>query len=357
MIILQRYIAVNLMRGWLLVLLVLGAVFGLIGFIGELEHTDPHYNVVAVVRYTLLTLPQQLLALLPVIALLGSIVALADLNRYNELTVLSCAGLRRRSLLLAIAHPTLLFMALLWPAMEYVTAPLQQYAERQRQALLFDREVRLPDGGIWSKNGRRYLHLGKLLADNSPGDIQLYQFAADGSLLRAVRAARAEVGAEHRWRFRQVREKYWQDGRLLTRELPQLTIAGLPSAAELPTLTLAGDSMALSALWHYSTSPTTGRQLAQRYRHSFWQQLLTPCTAAAMVLLATPIGADLGSRRERNFGVNMTIGAFIGILFYPGTQIIFALGQLFALNAPLVAASPALLVLCCALCLLRRMRW
>ena len=37
--ILQRYIAGSLVRGWLMVLLVIGSVFGLIGFITELERT------------------------------------------------------------------------------------------------------------------------------------------------------------------------------------------------------------------------------------------------------------------------------------------------------------------------------
>ena len=37
--ILERYIAANLVKGWLLVLLVLAAVFGLISFIEELERT------------------------------------------------------------------------------------------------------------------------------------------------------------------------------------------------------------------------------------------------------------------------------------------------------------------------------
>ena len=73
--ILQRYIGISVAKGWLLVLLVLGAVFGLISFTQELDHTEVNYNALQVARYTLLTLPNQLVGLAPVIALLGSIVA------------------------------------------------------------------------------------------------------------------------------------------------------------------------------------------------------------------------------------------------------------------------------------------
>ena len=53
----------------------------------------------------------------------------------------------------------------------------------------------------------------------------------------------------------------------------------------------------------------------------------------------------------------MGIGAVVGILFYLSAQIIFALGQLLQLNIPLVALTPTLIVLVCALILLKRMRW
>ena len=57
--ILRRYIGLNLAKGWLLVLMVLGTIFGLISFIEELGHTQFEYNAMAVARYTLLNLPQQ----------------------------------------------------------------------------------------------------------------------------------------------------------------------------------------------------------------------------------------------------------------------------------------------------------
>ena len=81
--ILQRYIGVSVIKGWLLVLVVLGAIFGLISFTQELDRAEQSYNAMAVARYTLLTLPNQLVSLAPVIALLGSIVALASLESPN----------------------------------------------------------------------------------------------------------------------------------------------------------------------------------------------------------------------------------------------------------------------------------
>jgi lipopolysaccharide export system permease protein len=355
--ILQRYIAVNLVKSWLLVLLVLAAVFGLIGFIQELDRTRFDYNAAAVARYTLFILPHQLVSLSPVIALLGSIIALAAMDRSNELTIISCTGFSRASLLRAIALPTLALMALLWFCMEYVTPGLQQTAEQERHALRYRNEVRIPDGGVWSKSGNRYIHLGKMHKGGVPGDIDLFEFDESGQLLRALHAHTALVSRDRRWLFKGVREKLLVEGQLVTRRHNELEIANLWSADELPTLTLDSDSMRLSVLRRYSEYRADTGQPNEKYLSTYWQKLLLPFTVGAMVLLATPISANLGGRRDRSFGIDIALGALVGILFYLGSQIIFAMGQLLGLSIPLVALTPSILVVVCALVMLRRMQW
>lgn len=357
MSILQRYIASNLVRGWMLVLLVLATVFGLIGFIQELERTRFDYDALAVARYSLLILPQQLISLAPVIALLGTIVALANLDKSNELTIVSCSGIALRKMLVAVAIPTAVLMGLLWLGMEFVTAPLHQYAEQQRHALRFRNDVRIPDGGVWSRHGRRYIHLGKMLEGDVPGDISLFDFNHQGDLLLALHAQTAQVSPDRRWLFKQVRKKELVNGQLVTSDLPQLEITNLWAPQELPTLSLSSDSMTLSVLYSYGHYLAGNGQRPGHYLTAFWQKLAMPLTVAAMVLLATPISASLGSRRERNFGTNMGIGALIGILFYLASQIIFALGQLLGLSAVLVAIIPGCIIFVCALFMVRRMRW
>jgi lipopolysaccharide export system permease protein len=355
--ILQRYIGLSLARGWLLVLLVLGTVFGLISFIEELGHTHLDYGALAAARYTLLSLPQHLVGLAPVIALLGTIVALANLQRFNELTIISCTGFPLRKLVTAIALPTLLLMACLWLCMEYIAPQLQQSAERERRLLRYSNDIIIPGGGVWSTNGHRYIHLGKMFENTVPGDITLFEFEESGQLIRALHALTAEVSPDRRWLFKGVKEKRMVDGEFRTRSHKTLEIANLWAPSELPTLTLSSDSMALSVLYRYSQYLAGDGQPAEQYLSVFWQKLLMPLTVAAMVLLATPISANLGSGRSRSFGLSMGIGAVVGILFYLAAQIIFALGQLLQFSIPLVAVLPTIIVLLCAMVLLQRMHW
>ncbi|NQX88765.1 MAG: LPS export ABC transporter permease LptG [Halioglobus sp.] len=355
--ILQRYLSANLVKGWLLVMLVLGAVFGLVNFIQELDRSDGDYGTLAAARYTIMVLPNQLVSLAPVIALLGSIVALANLDRHNELTVISCSGFPPVKLFRALTLPTLALMASLWLLMEYVAPQMQQNAEQQRLQLRQGESGWIPKGGVWSTDGQRYIQLLKLSKDSEPGLISLFAFDDEGRLVRALNAATAIVSKDRRWAFQDVREKVLVDGVLVTRQHEELEIANLWSSDELPTLTVRGETMRLSILYRYSQYLASNSQPMEKYLNKFWQNMLMPLTVWAMVILATPISASITAGRDRSYGINIGIGAAVGILFYLGTQIIFSLGQLLQWNIPFVALLPTLVILACAGALLRRMRW
>jgi lipopolysaccharide export system permease protein len=192
-----------------------------------------------------------------------------------------------------------------------------------------------------------------------PGEISLFEIDDSGQLVRSLRAHKAQVSEGRSWVFQRVREKLLVNGRLVTRQYPELEIRNLWSPAELPTLTLGNDSdsMRLSVLRRYSLFRADTGQPTEKYLSTFWQKLLMPLTVGAMVLLATPMSASIGSRRTRSFGLDIALGALLGILFYLGSQIIFAMGQLLGMSIPLVALTPTLLILLCAMVLVHRMHW
>ena len=355
--ILTRHIGISLVKGWLLTAVVLAAVFGLIAFIEELDRVNDNYQALDAARYALAILPNQLVSLAPVIALLGSIVALSNLDRYNELTVISCTGFSRAHLLWAVLAPTFALMALLWALMEYVTPQLQQQAEQEKVLKRYSDEGHIPGGGLWSTDGQRYIHIGKLSREVVPGAISLFEFDNRMQLQRVLRASEATIGDDRRWVFPRAWEKALVDGELRTRWHRELEVANLWEKNELPTLSLNSDSMNLSVLYQYTQYLQDSSQPADRHLHSFWQRLMMPVTVVAMVLLATPISASVTAGRDRSFGLNIGIGAVLGIVFYLAAQIIFALGQLLGWNIPLVAALPALIILGIAAVLLGRMRW
>ena len=354
---LQRYLAGKLIHSWFLVLLVLAGVFGLLGFIEELERFSSNYDLLAVSTYTLLTLPQRIMGLFPIIALLGTIIALASMEKINELTAIRSTGISLRRFLGALAIPTLALMALLWLSMEFIAAPLHQQGEELRYNLRNRNPDVIPDGGVWAKSGKRYVHLGKMLHGYVPGDINLYEFGDDGQMLRALHASKAIVHPDRRWTLEDVRKKETVDGKLQTTYEPELEIANMWSLQELPTINLTDASMTLRVLYGYSQYLQSNGRSYQQYLSAFWQRLIMPFTVAAMILLAIPVSLSLGSGRSPSFGVKMGIGAASGILFYLGAQVVFALGLLLHLSIPMVSMVPTVIVALCAGILLAKMHW
>ena len=267
------------------------------------------------------------------------------------------AGMPLRRFLGAIAVPTLALMALLWLSIEFIAAPLHQQGEELRYTLRNLNSAVIPDGGVWSKSGKRYIHLGKMLQGYVPGDIDLYELGDNGELLRTLHASKASVSPDRRWTFEDVRKKELIDGKLHTTHEPELEIANLWSPQELPSLTLTYESMSLSVLHRYSQYLRSNGRSYQLYLSAFWQKLIMPLTVAAMVLLATPVSVSAGSGRNASFGIKMAIGAVTGILFYLGAQIVFALGLLLHLSIPLTSLAPTVAVALCAGILLARMHW
>ncbi|MCX2982430.1 LPS export ABC transporter permease LptG [Halieaceae bacterium IMCC14734] len=356
MSILERYIAGTLIKGWFTVLLVLGTVFGLIALIQELDKTQGDYGVPQVIYFTLLSLPQQLLDLMPVIALLGTIVAIANLDKANELTIIRSAGVHLATVLKAIILPTLVLMALLWVCLEYVSGPAFQTAQLMKSATRNDHPDRIPNGGVWSKFDNRYIHLSKLRDGKEPGDIRLYQFDDSGELVQAVSAVTAQI-EQRRWNFNTTRTKTNQNGEMVTALKKSLAIDNLWSVKELPTLSLPSQSMRLSVLYEYAQYLREQGQPYEIYLLAFWQRITLPFAVAAMILLATPVSTSLGSGRDAGLGKNIAIGAVIGIFFFLGTQISHAVGQLMGLNFLLITLAPIAVIAVVALLLLARLRW
>lgn len=354
----DRYIAVALLKGWTLVLVILLAIFSLFVFIAELDHVDSRYHVVDALRFVAFSAPQRALDLSPVIALLGSLGALAALAKHNELIGIQTAGITLTRLVRSVAVPAALLIILLAVVSEYIAAPLYQRAETQRSITRSASANMLKGGGLWSSNGLRFFNVHKLRLGRIPYGIDLYEFKPDGQLRISIHANHAEVGNNSRkWNLIDVRYKELIDDDMVSRHLPELDMGPFWSRDELPVLTMSTAGMSLSGLYEYIRHLTDTGQRTERFEMAFWRKATIPLAAGIMVLLATPIGAEPNPRRRTAFGRRIAIGSTIGIFFYLGTQIIHATGLLLKLNTALITLSPILVLLAASVFLLYRMRW
>ncbi|MDT8386351.1 MAG: LPS export ABC transporter permease LptG [Thiogranum sp.] len=353
---LDRYIGGYLLSGWILVWLIMSAIFSLLTFVDELERTSDLYRVSDAALFILYTLPQRSMDLVPVIVLLGTLVALAGLNKNSEIIAMRAAGMSLGRLFRSVAMPAVLLVIGLYASYEYVAAPLYQQAETQKAMTRQGKANLFKGRGLWSASDYRYFNVRTLQHGSVPTEIYLYQFAPDGRLLDFIAADTAVPAPNREWRLIDVQHKKLRNGELRTEHKEQLDMGPFWSSEELPIIPLSITGMTLTGLYSYTRHLQETNQQMERVEQLFWQKMALPLTAGAMVLLATPIGAGLGTQRSAVFGRNLARGAGIGILFYLATQIINTGGPMLGIPPPVVAFIPVALVLAAASGLFYRMR-
>ncbi len=354
---LDRYIAWKLLKSWVLVWLVMTAIFTLIGFVDELERVSERYQVSDVIRYMLYTLPQRSLDLAPVIALLGALLALAGLNKSSELIAIRATGVSVKRLMRSIAVPTVLLVIALYAVSEFAAAPMFQQAETERALIRSGKANLLKGKGIWSNSGYRFFNVRALKHSQVPSGIFLYEFSPDGRLEHFVFAREAELSDGRRWQLVGVKRKKTLAGEQLTSShLATLEMGPFWSREELPVLPLSTAGMTPTGLYEYSDYLKSTDQLSERIEQLFWQKVALPLTTGAMIFLAVPIGASVGSTRSNSFGKSLAIGAGAGILFYLLSQLIQTGASMAEIAPALGAFLPVILVSGVAVGLIKHMR-
>jgi lipopolysaccharide export system permease protein len=114
--------------------------------------------------------------------------------------------------------------------------------------------------------------------------------------------------------------------------------------------------MTPSDLYEYAGYLKTTNQLSTRIEQLFWQRIALPLTTGAMVFLAIPIGASVGSVRSNAFGRNLAMGAAVGIIFYLFSQLVQTGAAIIHIPPSVAAFAPVILVLSVAVGLVSRMR-
>jgi lipopolysaccharide export system permease protein len=332
------------------------SLFFFIDFVDELADVRPDgYTLLHATAYSLLLLPGHLYELAPIAVLIGSIYALARLAQSSEFTILRTGGLGPGRALGLLASLGLGFALLTYLVGDYL-APLseRQAAELQARA---KGNIRVGGTGAWLKDRaatpegeRSYsVNVGATGADGTLLDVRIFEFDADGRLVRRIGAATARVGNHDTWQLGDVQVTRWApavasavpqvlEERLASLDWRSTLSAGVVAAAVLPLST-----MSTVELFRYIDHLSDNEQAAQRYEIQFWKRALYPFACLVMMALALPFAylhARAGGISLKVFG-----GIMLGIVFVLLNNMAGHLGLLRDWTPWIVAAVPSALFL------------
>lgn len=353
---LDRYIALAALRAYALVALGLTALFSLLAFVEQLGLVGQgSYRVADALLDVLLTAPLRLVRITPVALLVGCLLALGALARNSELIALRGVGLSEARIMGAVARLVLPIALALFALTQLVVPRAEQWAAARRAAALATAAGVPGQDGFWAHGAHSYLHVSRFQGRAEAIGIEIYAFAPDGRLLRAIAADRARIGPGNRWVLRGVRESVVDGARLDTRRIATLDWTAFVSTARLRLLALPLEAMPPVALFRYVRELKREHQQGLAYELELWRRIALPFAMVAMILAAAPF--VFAPPRAQHLGRLITAGAVIGVVFTLAQQITAHLALLLGLDPAAAALAPPLVLMALAALALRRRFW
>jgi lipopolysaccharide export system permease protein len=353
--ILDRYIVRAILGSVLMVLMVMLVLGALFMFIDQQQDIGTgHYTTLGALWYTLMNLPQLAYELLPIMALIGSLLGLGALARGSELTVIRAAGVsiaRLASMALLAGLILTLFEVLLG---EFLAPPLQQAAREQKAFSKLSGNVSFGNSGAWVRDGDLILNVAGQSSQRQFGGMQIFELSPEHRLIAMGRAAHAVAGSKGKWLLSDYSESRFDDNTVSTKPPGERLLASNVSAGFLGLAVEDPKQLTGRALWRLITYFRNNSLDASEYLFAFWSRIARTTAVMFTVLLAIPF--VLGSMRAAGTGTRMMLGLLLGIGFFLLQRLIESGTIVYNLNPVLLAWFPTTLLVLVTFVLLARAR-
>lgn len=343
MSVLARYLIRAILGHTVLVMLVLLALTGLYLFITQQDEIGiGTYSIEDAFLYVGLNLPQYAFDMLPIAALIGSLLALGNLARSMELIVVRTAGVSTLRIGLWVAGAGVILMLLTGIIGEFVAPQMEQYGRRMKTFEKFHDYSLAGDRSAWAKDGDTVVSVRQQTSGNRYGGVYVFNFDAQRRLRSVGRANNASIDANNRWRLEDYRESRIESDRVVPRreaaaEMDTRLSPEFLGLAVLNPETLPGRGL-LSYIQHLKANNLDARQ----YETAFWSRIARTVAVAIIVVLAVPFA--FGPMRSTGTGARTVVGIMIGVVFFLLAKMLESGGTVFDLPPVVIAWAPTVLL-------------
>jgi len=354
----DRYIMTQVLQAMAVVLLVLAGLDLVFTLVDEMAEAEGEYQLGDAVRFVFHVFPRHVYELLPMTALIGSLVGLGILASANELVVLQAAGVRVVRIVWSVMKPAILVMVVGIILGEFVAPRLELQGELDR-ALARGEQVAVSRYGHWQRDGEEFMHFNAIDPDGVLHGISIYRFNDDHELVRLINAENAVFNASAEqgyWLLQNGSQTDFPTGRGVkdsrVRHFQEQSWEVDLSPDLLKVLIIDPDNMSMSDLYRYAGRFENQGQDGSPYFLSFWKKALQPFTTAALVIVA--VAFIFGPLRTATMGSKVFTAICFGIFFYLLQNLLSTVSLVYQLNPFLAVAVPILFCLAIGTILLRR---
>ncbi|GGJ92653.1 LPS export ABC transporter permease LptG [Pseudomonas matsuisoli] len=334
---LDGYIGRSVFMAILSVLGVITALALVFAFIDQLGDVKGDYGLMEAAWYVVLTAPRRIYEMLPMAALIGSMIGLGTLASNSELTIMRAAGVSIGRIVWAVMKPMLVLLIAGVLIGEYVAPWSENKAQGDRSLAQGGGEAQSSRYGYWHRQGDQFVHINSVQPNGLLLGITRYEFDGERKLLWSSFAREATFQQDH-WRLQDITTtRFNGDSTEVVREPTQEWDLAL-NPQLLGTVMLEPEALSMTGLWGYAGYLSDQGLNNGRYMLAFWSKLLQPLVTAALVLMA--ISFVFGPLRSVTLGQRIFTGVVVGFVFritqdlLGPSSLVFNFSPLFAVLVP-----------------------
>ncbi|HKY89901.1 MAG TPA: LPS export ABC transporter permease LptG [Nevskiaceae bacterium] len=346
----DRYIMLSIFALSGIVALGLVSLYSFISFVGELDQQgDKGVSAGRIFLSTIVLAPSALYVLMPLVAMLGTLLGVGSLAAQSELTAMRAAGYSN----LRIGGAGLMAgLALGLVAMllgEQVAPAAEHYAEQVRRGDAAGSRTK----PVWLRDGPNVFFIRRLSREDRFADAEIFRFDESLRLHSALHVDEAKF-AGNGWELSDVSgTEFGEHGTKPVRHRTMTLETGL-SPDLLKLYVLEADTVSIRGLHRLITYLDENGLDAEEQRLELWRKVIAPITIMAMVVFAVPF--VFGPTRGGGAGQRLLIGVMVGVGFHLLNEVSANLGALYGWSAPVAAGAPTLALMIAAAVRLARAR-
>ena len=293
--------------------LVLSFLQILFTYLGELGSLKPTYNAWQAFLYVIWGAPSYLYDILPVAALIGSVLGLGALASNSELIVMRSVGISLWRIVGWVMRSALLLIVLSFVLSEWVipyTNEKAQSIKKQRSVAALG-EVK----GYWSREGQRFIYIDYANSQGQLRNIQAIDFDQNYRLQSFVTAEKGQFLKDGQWTLEKSHQvDLLAQGNAIKTDHDQQALGLALQPKYVHMVTLDPDDLSPSQLISFMQYLSEYSQVPKTYELAFWKKVTSPFALITLVLIACSF--IFGPLRQQSMGFRLVIALFTGLGFF-----------------------------------------
>jgi lipopolysaccharide export system permease protein len=339
MLVLSRYIIRAVLGYTALVMAVLLILIGMYLFLNQTDDLGTgRFGVFDALIVVACYLPKQAFTLLPIGALMGSLLALGNLARASELIVMRVSGVSVFRLAGWVAMAGAILTVTTWVIGDYLAPPAERFADQYKALAKTNQYGAIGGEDLWAKDGDVFFSVQKQSDANVLNGVYVLRFDSERRLQSIGRADSAELSDGQSWRLRRYVETRFEGDRVVATRQPVVNLQTQLSAEFLGAAVADPDTLTGAALLKYIRFLDANQLESTEYQTAFWTRVARTCTLLVIVVLAVPF--SFGPMRSTGMGARMVMGILVGAAFFLLAKLLANAGAVYDLQPLLIAWGP-----------------